>query len=694
MLRVGIDVGGTFTDLFSYDSQTGVTQTIKVPTTVQNQGIGVVQSIRASVVDFAEIAFIGHGTTTGLNSLIERKGACTGLITTRGFRDVLEIMRTDRETGYDLEWVKPEPFVPRNRRVEVAERILFDGSVEQPLDEESVRSAVRDLICKGAEVIAVSLLHSYANPAHEKRIGEIMAEEFPDVPYALSSAVNSEFREFERTNTVVIDAYIKPAMVRYIEHLVGEVRDSGFQGKLLLMQGSGGMMSADRACNQPSLTIASGPAAGVIAAAKIAKAAGLENIVTFDVGGTSTDVSLVQGGVPFVSSEKNVAFGLPVRVAIVDVRSVGAGGGSIGWIDQGGALKMGPQSAGSTPGPICYGTGGENPTLTDALLLNGVLGTTLADGLLQLDDTSVSGVFLKMIAAPLGLTIERVVNGMIEIAQINMANAVRSVSIWKGLDPRDLSLVAYGGGGGMVAAEVARMLAIPLVLVPPAPGNLCAMGTLMADFQEDRVVAYLVAINLIDLDDINMNLAALRDVALESLVAQEVDPEGVNFHYIADVRYRGQIHELRVPLGTFPLTPEQISRVGETFKEMYEKVYSTRIADGTAECVNLRVTAVSRLPHYELADFTGGVDDFKPVGSRDVLIGEERVAVNVYERYELPVAAALQGPVIIQEAGSTIWVAPGMSCSVDRLGNVLIYTESVLVSPTDGSSTTTLKRGE
>jgi N-methylhydantoinase A len=685
-MRVGIDVGGTFTDLFAYDEESGETWAAKVPTTVHNQSIGVVQSIHASNIDFGQMSFLGHGTTTGLNALIERKGIKVGLLTTRGFRDVLEIMRTDRESGYDLEWSKPEPLVPRHMRLEVDGRILYDGSEEQSLDEESVRSAARELKEKGVEAVAVSLIHSYANPSHERRVAEILDEELPNVPYALSCDVNAEFREFERTNTVVVDAYIKPIMVGYIEHLVGELSDGGFDGRLLLMQGSGGMMTADRACAQPSLTISSGPAAGVIAAAKIAKHAGHENIVTFDVGGTSTDVSLIQHGIPHVSSEKYVAWGLPARVPIVDVRSVGAGGGSIGWIDQGGALKMGPQSAGSTPGPICYGNGGEEPTLSDALLLKGILGSTLADGTLQLDAQRVRSIIEERIAGPLGLTVDRVVNGMIEIAQTNMANAVRSVSIWKGLDPRDLSLVAFGGGGGMVAADVAEMLAIPVVLIPPVPGNLCAMGTLMANLQEDRVVGYLVGAAEIDIDDVNAQLATLRDDALESLVGQNVNADEVIFSYVADIRYRGQIHELRVPLGEYPLTAERVATLANTFEGMYEEVYAIRLADGEAEIVNLRVRGTSVLPHYAMSEFDGGHEDPAAIGSRDVLIGDERVPVDIYERYDLPVNTTLDGPVIVQEAGSTIWISPGMHCVVDRNGNLLIHTSGLADSVSSGAT--------
>ena len=689
MVRVGIDVGGTFTDLFAFDEETGETWAAKVPTTTHNQGEGVIKSIHAADIDIAKIAFLGHGTTTGLNALIERKGAITGLITTRGFRDVLEIMRTDRESGYDLDWSKPDPFVPRRLRLEVGGRMLHTGEEEAPLDEVSVRAAVRELREKGVEVIAVSLLHSYANPTHERRVGEIIHEEWDSVPFALSSDVNAEFREFERSNTVVVDAYIKPIMVRYIEHLVEQLSSEGFGGRILLMQGSGGMMTVDRACAQPSLTISSGPAAGVIAAAKIAREAGLEDIVTFDVGGTSTDVSLIQGGVPFITSEKYVGWGLPARVPIVDVRSVGAGGGSISWVDQGGALKMGPRSAGSTPGPICYGNGGVEPALSDALLLKGILGSSLADGTVHLDTARVTTIVTEKFAAVLGLSVDRVVNGMIEITQTNMANAVRSVSIWKGLDPRDLSLVAYGGGGGLVAAEVARMLSIPLVLIPPVPGNLCAMGTLMTNFQEDRVVAHLVAVDAVDMDSINAQLEALHDEALASLVQQNVDPSEVEFSYVADVRYRGQIHELRVPLEHYPLTREQIGGVVRKFEEMYMEVYTIRIAEGAVEFVNLRVSAVSQLPHYRMSEFAGGDKNPVPVVARDVLIGDERVPVNVYDRYDLPVGYGLDGPVIIQEAGSTIWVAPDMRCVVDRAGNLIIHTDGVAGSVGDKATKAT-----
>jgi N-methylhydantoinase A len=397
-MRVGIDVGGTFTDLFAYDEASGETYSSKVLTTLENQALGVIQSVTAGGVDLAAVSFLAHGTTTGTNSLIERKGSACGLLTTQGFRDVLEIMRTDREFGYDLAWEKPRPLVPRRLRAEVPERVLKDGTVELALDEDAARAAIAELLAAGVQAIAISLLHSYANPSHERRLRELVREADRSVAVSLSSEVNAEYREYERTNTTVVDAYIKPVMVRYIERLVSELESGGLVPRPFLMQGSGGMVTADRATERPIGTLSSGPAAGAIAAAKIARAAGFGDIVTFDVGGTSTDVALIHGGQPYLSTQKQVEWGLPARVPMLDVESVGAGGGSIGWIDQGGALKMGPQSAGSDPGPICYGTGGTDPALSDALLLRGVLGEQLAAGRVVLDREAARAGVLDRLA--------------------------------------------------------------------------------------------------------------------------------------------------------------------------------------------------------------------------------------------------------------------------------------------------------
>jgi N-methylhydantoinase A len=674
MLHAGVDVGGTFTDLFAYDDQSGATYAAKVPTTVDNQARGVLESIAAAGLAPRQIDFLAHGTTTGLNALIERKGAVCGLLTTEGFRDVLEIMRTDRKSGYDLHWRKPKPFVPRRLRLEVPERVLADGTVEQPLDEVAARVAIRRLVDAKVESIAVSLLHAYANPAHEKRLLELVAEEAPGLRVSLSSDVNAELREFERTNTVVVDAYIKPIMVRYIERLVEGLEADGFTGQLLLMQGSGGMVTPARACEKPIVTLSSGPAAGAIAAAAIAGTAGLGDIVTFDVGGTSTDVALIHDGKPYLDLQKQIEWGLPARVPMIDVASVGAGGGSIGWIDQGGVLKMGPQSAGSTPGPVCYGKGGVEPTLSDALLVKGVLGRKIAGGALELDDDAAREQVVERLADRLGLPLERVVSGMVEIAQANMANAVRSVSIWKGLDPRDLTLVAFGGAGGMVAGPVAAMLDIPTVLVPPVPGNSCAMGTLMTDFQEDTAVAYLAKADDIDVDTVNRLIEGLREQTLSALAAQDVAADDVELSQLADVRYHGQIHELRIPLETYPVTAAAMEQALAQFEDTYEETYTIRLRSGLPEIVSLRVTARVRLAHYALPEHTGGTDEPQPTDSREVFDGGETWTVDVYDRYDLPAGTALEGPVILEEAGSTIWVAPGMRCEVDPHGNLIIHT--------------------
>jgi N-methylhydantoinase A len=672
VLRLGIDVGGTFTDLFAYDDETEQTYSAKVPTTVENQAVGVMENIRVAGLDPASVAFLAHGTTTGLNALIERKGARTGLITTEGFRDVLEIMRTDRASGYDLGWRKPTPYVARHLRMEVAERVLADGAVERPLDEDQARQVIRELVAAGVEAIAVCLLHAYANPVHEQRLLELIEAEATGVAVSLSSAVNAEFREFERTNTVVIDAYIKPIMVRYIRRLVEELERGGFSGRLFLMQGSGGMVTAERACDRPIVTLSSGPAAGAIAAAKIAAAGGIGDIVTFDVGGTSTDVSLIHGGTPFVTVHKQIEWGLPARVPMIDVVSVGAGGGSIGWIDQGGALKMGPQSAGANPGPVCYGRGGAQPTLSDALLLKGVLGSSLAGGVIELDAAAAAAAITQL-ADPLGLALERIVNGMVEIAQANMANAVRSVSIWKGLDPRDLTLVAFGGAGGMVAGPVARMLDIPTVLVPPVPGNSCAMGTLMTNFQEDTAVAYLARAADADLGEINRRLSALRDQTIEALRAQGARDDEIELSHIVDMRYHGQIHELRIPLDEFPLTTGGAERAIQRFEDTYQEIYTIRLREGVPEFVSLRVTAVASLPQYALPAYEGGSAEASAFAEREVLEAEGVKSVPVYERYALSSGAVLEGPAILEEAGSTIWIASGMTGEIDSYGNVVIH---------------------
>ena len=670
MLRVGVDVGGTFTDIFVYDEETGDTLSAKVPTTPENQATGVMRSLEAVAVTLSDVSLMAHGTTTGTNALIERKGATTGLLTTEGFRDVLEIMRTDRESGYDLTWEKPVALVRRRYRREARERVDKDGNVELPLDEDQARGAIRELLELGVESIAISLLHSYANPGHEKRLREIILEERHEAHVSLSSEINAEYREFERTSTTVIDAYIKPIMARYIRRLISEFEVAGLKRGLFIMQGSGGMITAERAFAKPIATLSSGPAAGAIAAAKVGAQAGLGDIVTFDVGGTSTDVSLIHGGEPFVSHAKQVEWGLHARVPMIDVESVGAGGGSIAWIDEGGGLKVGPQSAGATPGPMCYGRGGTEPTLSDALLVAGVLGSEIAGGRLHLD-RELARTGIERLAGQLGLDSDRIVAGTIEIAEANMANAVRSVSIWKGLDPRDLTLVAFGGAGGAVACRVARALDIPRVLVPVYPGNTCAMGLLMTDMQEDATVAYLARANEVALDVLNERLAELQERVRATLVAQGVDESDVTYKHVADLRYHGQIHELSIPFERLPVTDEVLEQTFQSFEQLYEDIYTIRLEGGAPEMTSLRVTGVGQIPQYRLEAFTRG-ERAEPTGSREALEDGQWSPVAVYSRYALPAGTLIQGPAIIEEPGSTIWVASGMSGEVDPYGNFVI----------------------
>ena len=672
MLRVGIDVGGTFTDLFAHDETTGESLSAKVLTTVHNQSEGVVGAIASGGVGLAEVGFLAHGTTTGTNALIERRGAVTALITTEGFRDVLEIMRTDRESGYDLHWAKPQAMVPRRLRFEVPERLRPDGAVLAPLDEDAARALAAGLP-EGVTSVAIVFLHSYANPSHEARMREILAELRPEIAVSLSSEVNAEYREYERTSTTVVDAYIKPVMVRYLGTLVEALRVGGLGGEPMVMQGSGGMVTLGRAAEKPIGTLSSGPAAGTIAAAAIGAAAGFDDIVTFDVGGTSTDVSLIQGGVPFVSAQKQVEWGVPARVPMIDVESVGAGGGSLGWIDQGGALKMGPRSAGSTPGPICYGGGGVEPALSDALLVAGILGTELAGGRVSLDADAAARGIQERLCEPLGLPLDRVVAGMIEIAQENMANAVRSVSIWKGLDPRDLTLMAFGGAGGLVAGPVARALDIPRVLIPMYPGNTCAMGLLMTDMREDVTSAFLAPSGSVDLDALNARLASLTATAVATLVRQGIAEQDVEIAHHVDVRYTGQIYELAIPLAPVPATAETIASATAEFERRYEDIYTIRLEDAEPELVSVRVTATGRLPRYDPPAWTGGEASAAP-RTRAVLEAGERREAAVHDRYALSAGTRIAGPAILEEPGSTVWIASGMAVEVDPHGNLVIDT--------------------
>src|SRR5262245_1645344 len=525
---VGVDVGGTFTDLVVVDEASGHVQVAKVPTTVANQAMGVVAALAAAEAAPAELKVIVHGTTTATNALLERKGARTGLVTTRGFRDVLELGRRTRPTPYGLKG-SFEPLIPRDLRLEVDERVDAEGEVVVPLAEAEVRDAARHLRAQGVEALVIHFIHSYVNDRHERRACEIAAAEWPNSYITVGAELLPEYREFERGTTAAINGLVQPVIDRYLRRLAGDPAQGGYRRDLPVMQGNGGTMSVDVAARDAVSTLMSGPAAGVKAAAYTALAAGHANVISCDMGGTSFDVGMIRDGRPALTAERELGYGLPVRVPMIDIHTIGAGGGSIARVNSAGILQVGPESAGADPGSICYGRGGEEPTITDANLLLGRLnpaGLLGVDGAAQLD--RIREIFDRRIGAHLGLGPEEVAAAIVRVANDKMAGAIRLVSLERGHDPRDFTLFAFGGAGPLHAVALARELAIPRVLVPARPGITSALGCLVADVRHDFVKTVNQPVLRMDVAEARRLLAAHVDEGCRLLASEGVEIDTVS----------------------------------------------------------------------------------------------------------------------------------------------------------------------
>jgi N-methylhydantoinase A len=677
---VGVDVGGTFTDLIVVDEATGAVHVSKVPTTPGNQAGGVMAALRAAGVEPAAVAAIVHGTTTATNALLERKGAVAGLVTTRGFRDVLELGRRTRPKAYGLSG-SFEPLIPRDLRVEVAERVDAEGEVVTPLDEAGVERAVETLLAGGAEALVIHFMHAYVNDRHERRAREIAARRWPNAYVTVGSEILPEYREYERGTTAAINAYVQPIMDRYLERLSEELRRQGARKALLVMQGNGGTTSVAVAVRHAVSTLMSGPAAGVKAAAYTAAAAGHRNVISCDMGGTSFDVGVIRGGEPSVTAELEMGYGLPVRVPMIDIHTIGAGGGSIARINPAGILQVGPESAGAVPGPIAYGRGGDEPTVTDANLF---LGRLNPGGLLgverSVDLTAIGEVFDKKLGAILGLDPAQAAAAIVRVANDKMAGAIRLVSLERGYDPRDFVLFAFGGAGPLHATALARELAIPKVLVPARPGITSALGCLVADVRHDYVKTVNQDILRMDLAEARQVLARQVDEGLRTLGEEGADTETVSVRHEADVQYVGQSHVLTVPL---PRTRFEREELRAAFEQAYRERFDTDLGAMRCLVVSLRTAVVGhRRPVglEGLAPRDGRAARAEPAGTRRVWFDGSWRETPVYRREDLPPGAAFVGPAIVEQLDSTTVVEPGDTVRVDPLGNL-----EVAVAPATGA---------
>jgi N-methylhydantoinase A len=678
--RLAIDIGGTFTDVVLLDAATQRLTFVKAPTTPADRSVGFFSGIddvlEAADAVHHEVRSITHGSTVATNAVLEGKGSRLGLITTLGFRDMLEIGRAYIPGIFTnfLRWQKPERLVPLERVRAVPERVAADGAVVAPLDEEAVRTAIRDLQVEGIESLAIALLHSYANPDHERRVEAIAREMAPDLFVSRSSAVLPEYREYERTMTTVLNAYVMPTVDRYLGGIRDGLARKGLPSGISIVRSDAGVMSMTTALERPVNTVLSGPAGGVLGASALAAAAGYVNVVSMDMGGTSTDVCLSMSGEPRLSTETWVSH-YPVKVPVIDITTIGAGGGSIASVSPSGALRVGPQSAGAEPGPACYGRGGSLPTVTDANLVLGRLPLTLAGGAVTLDLDAARTAIETHVAIPLDLTIEEAAAGIIRIVDEGMLGALRVVSVQRGIDPRDLALVPFGGAGPVHGAELARLAGIATMLVPPSPGVLSALGFLLADVKQ---VFTLTRVSLIgQLDE----SAYQRD--LEGLIADAtawLDREGVPetdraFEVAFDLRYRGQAYEIPIQV-RLPLDEAVWRDAAAKFHDEHKRRYGYDQRSVPVEVVTLRVTAIGMLPKPALERREPGPADAEEamIDRVPVIFAEGTIKTPVYARAGLEPGACLIGPALIIQPDCTTVIHPGQTVNVDAFGNLIVAT--------------------
>ena len=675
---VGVDVGGTFTDLFCFDAGSLSFRIAKVPSNRGDEAVGFLDGLR----QFGAIADLGaivHGTTVGTNALLERKGAKVGLITTAGFRDVLEMRRRDRPHTWGL-WGDFIPVVDRDMRLEVPERTLADGSIRTTVDLAAVRAAARTLLAQGAEALAIVFINAYANPANERAALAAAAEIWTNPHLACSSQILPEIREFERTSTTALNAYLQPVVGDYLGKLDDGLRNDGFTGRFHIVQSNGGVMSTGMARRLPVRTALSGPAAGVIAAAAIAREAGFPDVITGDLGGTSFDVSLVVGGATSLAAQTVIDFGLVVRTPMIEIATIGAGGGSIASVDAGQLLQVGPESAGSRPGPACYGQGNPRPTLTDANVVLGRINAERPIGgkLARLDVEAARQAIATHVAEPLGIDVMAAAEAIVRVANARMAGAIRLVSIERGHDPTRFAAVPFGGGGALHAGALLREVGLKAALVPRYPGVTSALGCVIADIRHDQVQTVNLSLDGLDAAMLDARMVGEATTALEIVQSAGLQVDRIDVIFELDMHYVGQTHTVSVHL---PVTLADGSTgvtegiVRAAFEGAYQTSFSRLLPGVPARIVTLRTSAIGRRPRFDLALLApqpGCTVAGAARGYRPVWFDGAWQETAIFARLELPVDAVVPGPAILEQPDATTVVEPGLAARVDRLGNIII----------------------
>lgn len=677
--RIGIDSGGTFTDVCLFEDATGMVAVWKVPSTPDDPSRAIARGTQEGVervgASPADIAYFGHGTTVGTNALIQHRGVRTGLITTEGFRDLIEIGRQKRPDLYDLQADKAPPLVTRDLRFGVAERVRHDGSVETPLDEGAVRQAARALKAEGVKAVAIGFLYGFVRPEHEEAAKRIVTEEFPEAFICASHEVAPEFREYERISTAVVNAYLGPVMQGYIRRLADRLKDLGLKAVPHLTQSNGGVIGFDMAARLPVRTVLSGPSTGVVAAQAIGAMIGIPSLITFDMGGTSSDVALLDDGEAKLASEANV-HGYPIKAPMLDIHTVGAGGGSLAAIDSGGLLKVGPRSAGADPGPVCYGRGATEPAVTDAnVVLQTLNPTHLLGGRMPIDQ-SLSKQAIGRLADELGLDLMATAQGIISVVTANMAKAIRVISVQRGHDPRDYALVAFGGAGPLHAARLARELDMKRIVVPRNPGIGCALGLLLTDLRANFATTRLATLSEALVPDMAEIFVALQEQADHWFAEEGVASADRRLKRTADLRYHGQNYELAIDVPDGPITPATIAALAEGFAAAHKRLYGF-VAEGEAvQLVTYRVEAVGLVPKAAFRPEPDAGPDAAHaiIGSREVWFPEAGgfVACPIYDRDKLKSGNRFAGPAIVEQMDSTTVLLPGMTATVEPYLNLIL----------------------
>lgn len=678
-VRLTADIGGTFTDLVLLDAK-GTLHVEKTSSTPGDfkQGVlngvdKILNTIRKNTGDasisLGDVDYFVHGATVVLNALIERKLPTTALVTTQGFRDVLEIMRTNNPAMYDLKWVKPAPLIERRFRFEVKERMRHTGEVWKELDEAGARSLARKIRAAGIKTVAVCFLHAYANPAHEQRMKAIFAEEHPDCVVVLSSEVAPEVREFERTSTTVINASTVPIITSYLDELSGMLRGQGLSRELFVMQSNGGIITAGTARDYPVRTVMSGPSGGVVGAQYLADLIGEPDVVTIDMGGTSSDMGVISGGKALTVDESRLD-GWPILAPMIEILAIGAGGGSIAWMDSGGALRVGPHSAGANPGPVCYRRGGTLPTVSDAcVVLNRLNPDYFLGGEITLDREGAEKAIREHVAVPLGMSTEAAAEGIIRVVTANMAKAIRSILIARGHDPRDFTLMAFGGAGGMVAGDLLRTGEVHRVLVPNNPGALCALGMLTSDFRYDFAISKIQPFATTDWSEIGRILNDLAQQGVTQLLSEGIERANISIAPVLDVRYVGQDHYLRIYVEGKTLDPKKIQ---SDFNALHQKTYGYATPEFDVEMVNVRSFAVGAIGKPSLPTHQSRSAALAARTTRKLHFDGADLDTGVYRIEDLVKGDRIAGPAVIEDPRSTIVLRPGQDASVDKFRNVLI----------------------